>query len=152
MNDAFEAFNERRREVIDALSALEQHASKVGATTLSTRIGRDVVAKLEEDRFNLVVVGEFNHGKTSFVNALLGEAALPVGVTPTTAMIHHVTHAETPRAALVKKDGGRTDIPFAELRTLAVGGGVDDEEVKHVEVGYPAPLLADRIALVDTPG
>ncbi len=152
MNEAFEAFNQRRREVIDALSALEKHAGKVGATTLSSRIGRDVVAKLEEDRFNLVVVGEFNHGKTSFVNALLGEDALPVGVTPTTAMIHHVTYAEAPRAALVKKDGEKDEMPFAELKTLAVGGGIDDDGIKHVEVGYPSPLLADRIALVDTPG
>ena len=68
--------------------------------------------KLEEDRFHLVVVGEFNHGKTTFVNALLGEHALAVGVTPTTAAIHHIKYAETPEATVVYTSGKRESIPF----------------------------------------
>jgi small GTP-binding protein len=149
---AFDAFNTRRDEVIAALEALHGHALEVGADTLAGRIAREVVGKLREDRFHLVVVGEFNHGKTTFVNALLGKEVLPVGVTPTTAVIHHVQHAETPSATLVRKNGERESIPFDSLKTLTAGGTVAPETVRHVEVGYPAALLADRIALVDTPG
>ena len=155
MSDLFEEFNVRRARVIADLAELQRHADKVGATTLAGRIGRDVVDKLREDRFHLVVVGEFNHGKTTFVNALLGTSALPVGVTPTTALIHHVSHADEPRAAIVKKDGRREELSFGELAQLVVKGEVAggvDEEIKHVEVGYPAELLRERIVLVDTPG
>ncbi|MEM9696658.1 MAG: dynamin family protein, partial [Myxococcota bacterium] len=148
----FEAFNQRRREVIEELASLKDHAARVGASTLATRIGREVVQKLEADRFNLVVVGEFNHGKTTFVNALLGRSILPTGVTPTTAVIHHVTHAETPTATLVQKGGAQQTHPFDQLRGLMVGGEVDIETIRHVEVGVPAPFLAERIVLVDTPG
>lgn len=147
----FEAFNERREAVIGSLEKLREHANSVGATTLANRIGRDVVDKLRADRFNLVVVGEFNHGKTTFVNALLGTSALPVGVTPTTASIHHVTHADEPTAKLVNNDGEAESLPFDELRKLAVGEG-EREDLKYVEVGYPAELLRERIVLVDTPG
>jgi predicted GTPase len=97
------------------------------------------------------VVGEFNHGKTSFVNALLAHEALPVGVTPTTAVIHHVSYSDTPKATLVLANDDKKELPFGELKSLAVGEG-GHGDVKHVEVGYPAELLRERIVLVDTPG
>jgi small GTP-binding protein len=161
MSNAFEAFNNRRGEVVDALAGLKAHAETVGALTLAQRIGRELVDKLEEDRFHLVVVGEFNHGKTTFVNALLGKDALPVGVTPTTAVIHHVRHANEPCAALVRADDSKTDVDFDKLKEFAVdpasrGGDTEreqaDDDVMYLEVGYPAELLRKRIVLVDTPG
>ena len=41
-----------------------------------------------QELFMLVVVGEFNAGKTAFLNAMLGERLLTEGVTPTTSHIH----------------------------------------------------------------
>ena len=48
-----------------------------------------------DDFFLLVVVGEFNAGKSAFVNALLGERVLEEGVTPTTAQIQLVRYGDT---------------------------------------------------------
>src|SRR6476619_1821441 len=90
------AFNERKDKVTAALRGLAEVAEAVGAKSIKERIGRDLVKKLEEDRFHLVVVGEFNHGKSTFVNALLGQVVLPVGVTPTTAAIHHLRYSDVP--------------------------------------------------------
>ncbi|HZO14175.1 MAG TPA: dynamin family protein [Polyangiaceae bacterium] len=151
MSEAFEAFNSRRKQVLESLTGLKGHAEKVGASTLASRIGRELCDKLEEDRFHLVVVGEFNHGKTTFVNALLGRKALPVGVTPTTAVIHHVRYSPEPSAKIVRQDGVLETMPFDSLSRFAVGGD-DGAAVKRLEVGYPAELLRDRIVLVDTPG
>ncbi len=47
-----------------------------------------------EELFLIVVVGEFNAGKTAFLNALLGQKALPEGITPTTSQIHVVRHTD----------------------------------------------------------
>ncbi len=47
-----------------------------------------------DELFLLVIVGEFNSGKSAFINALLGERFLPEGVTPTTAQIHILHHGE----------------------------------------------------------
>jgi predicted GTPase/23S rRNA maturation mini-RNase III len=149
---AFDAFLERRDEVVRALQGLGDVASSLGTKSLRDRVDRELVKKLEQDRFHLVVVGEFNHGKTTFVNALLGEGALPVGVTPTTATIHHIHWAEHPEATVVAASGERRSIPFEEARRFAVGGGASSEEVDHLEIGYPADLLKERIVLVDTPG
>jgi GTPase SAR1 family protein len=160
-----ESFHNRRVDVIAALRDLLGVADGVGAKTLSARLGTDLVQKLEEDRFHLVVVGEFNHGKTTFVNALLGATILPVGVTPTTAVIHHLEYSAEPRAEVVFTSGRRSPLPFAEVKDFAVGhekapldvghhvaGSAAENEVKHLEVGYPADLLRERVVLVDTPG
>jgi small GTP-binding protein len=45
-----------------------------------------------DELFLLVVVGEFNAGKSAFINALLGQAVLVEGVTPTTAEIQILRH------------------------------------------------------------
>ena len=147
-----EGFREKKDDVTKALSELGGIAEALGAKSLKERIEKQLVKKLEEDRFHLVVVGEFNHGKSSFVNALLGETVLPVGVTPTTAAIHHLKYAETPEATVVFSSGQRQSIPFNETRKFAVGGGMSAEDVDYLEVGYPAKLLEERILLVDTPG
>jgi small GTP-binding protein len=147
-----EGSRERKVDVTVALQELGEIATGLGARSLKDRLDRELVKKLEEDRFHLVVVGEFNHGKSTFVNALLGETVLPVGVTPTTAAIHHLKYADRPEATVVYQSGKRETIPFEDTRRFAVGGGSSADEVDYLEVGYPAALLKERILLVDTPG
>ena len=154
---ALDAFFERRDEIVEALRGLGDVASSLGTKSLRDRVDRELVRKLTEDRFHLVVVGEFNHGKTTFVNALLGENALPVGVTPTTATIHHIHWAEKPEAFVVTAAGVKRPLPFEQVKRFAVGGGAleapsatpanaeaqpaQESDVDHLEIGYPAPLL-----------
>jgi ribosome biogenesis GTPase A len=147
-----DAFREKKLDVTLALRELSDVGRRFGAKSLADRVEKALVQKLEEDRFHLVVVGEFNHGKSTFVNALLGENALPVGVTPTTAAIHHLKYAAQPEATVVYTSGKRDSIPFEQTRNFAVGGGSSADDVDYLEVGYPAPLLKERILLVDTPG
>ena len=92
-------FQGGKRQVLSALREVAELADECGSQTLSDALRTDRIPRLEEERFHLVVLGEFNHGKTTFVNALLGESVLPVGVTPTTAVIHHIVFGtETCRA------------------------------------------------------
>jgi small GTP-binding protein len=78
-----------------------------------------------DELFLLVIVGEFNSGKSAFINALLGERFLPEGVTPTTAQIH-ILHF-----------GDDADREVAEEGVMALT--------------YPAEFLRE-INIVDTPG
>jgi ribosome biogenesis GTPase A len=163
-----ESFHQKRDDVLSTLRDLMNLAERVGARSLSAHVDADLVQKLAADRFHLVVVGEFNHGKSTFVNALLGAHVLPVGVTPTTAVIHHLEYSAEPRADVVYASGKRAPLPFEQVRLFSVGGEraphqssttaplphspPAGEEVNYLEVGYPAELLRDRIVLVDTPG
>ena len=62
--------------------------------TLTTwRSSTGVILQLDE-LFLLVVVGEFNVGKSAFINVLLGQRLLPEGVTPTTTQVTILSYGE----------------------------------------------------------
>ncbi len=134
------------------LRRLADLAGAVGLKTLRADLLETRVPKLEEERFHLVVLGEFNHGKSTFVNALLGSDVLPTGITPTTAAINHVVWAEAPRAKAVLEAGGEVKLDPSALTDWVTIEGKHAREVRYVEVGYPAAILEDKVTLVDTPG
>src|SRR5574341_780920 len=78
-----------------------------------------------DDLFLLVVVGEFNSGKSAFINALLGQPVLPEGVTPTTTQINILRYGE--------QSGRQFENENAQVMTA------------------PVDMLAE-ISIVDTPG
>src|SRR5688500_9255150 len=80
----------REKEMLDRLStALE----RVGSDVSEDDLKRFHEAREQLEGFFLIVVaGEFNSGKSSFLNALLGEKVLPEGVTPTTDRINVLRH------------------------------------------------------------
>ena len=77
----------------DLLAELRDALARVPATEHDAAALATSIRQLD-DFFLLVVVGEFNAGKSAFVNALLGERVLEEGVTPTTAQIQLVRHGE----------------------------------------------------------
>lgn len=97
------------------------------ATAEDRRRLLDVITDLRDLFFLVVVIGEFNAGKSSFINALLGDDLLPVGITPTTEVIELMRYAEaTTGKPQLRDDGTR--------------------EWVHPGVG------AQGVAIVDTPG
>jgi small GTP-binding protein len=153
MTILLERHRETKQSITAHLRALAETAEAVGMKTLASDIRTTRIPKLENERFHLVVLGEFNHGKSTFVNALLGSEVLPVGITPTTAAINHVIHAESPRARAVLQTGESLDLTPSELKDwVTVSGTHSSQGVSYVEVGYPADILRENITLVDTPG
>lgn len=97
------------REWLSRLDADEAHRKALAVS----------LEQLEEP-FLLVVVGEFNAGKSAFINALLGQKALEEGLTPTTARIGVLRHGErVARQAIAPGVDGLT-APAEILRTLAI--------------------------------
>ncbi|HEY5904089.1 MAG TPA: dynamin family protein [Anaerolineales bacterium] len=119
--------DEQARLLRDEKEALAQ----IRLELAEIEIPREALARLQEailqldELFLVVVVGEFNAGKSALVNALLGERVLPEGVTPTTS-----------RVTLVK---------WGEQAAQQV---VDEGFAIYT---YPLPLLQE-LNIVDTPG
>jgi small GTP-binding protein len=80
-------------EARDLLARLRDALTRVPATDQDSAALAASIRQLD-DFFLLVIVGEFNAGKSAFVNALLGERVLEEGVTPTTARIQLVRYGE----------------------------------------------------------
>ncbi|MFO0676359.1 MAG: dynamin family protein [Polyangiaceae bacterium] len=100
----------------------------------------------------VAIVGEFNAGKSTFINALIGADVAPTGVLPTTATLHHVRYAPDRFARIVFVPGHvpperivQTDELRATLRSL------DVDAIVRVEILLPLESLT-RVEIIDTPG
>lgn len=129
---------------------------------------RGLARRTRDGRFVVFLVGCFSSGKSTLLNALLGAAALPVKVNPCTAILTEVVHADTPRVEVHFKpkageETGRIEVlsPEAFLARYQLttsedtaGAEADDRfgDVTRAVVGYPLPLLANGVVLLDTPG
>jgi GTPase SAR1 family protein len=138
--------------VLASLREVAEIAEDTGSRSLAERLRTDRIPRLEDERLHLVVLGEFNHGKTTFVNALLGAHVLPAGVTPTTAVIHHVSHAASPGARAVVEGADARTLGLPDVADYIVGGRAAEEAVRYLEIEYPAAILEGGVVLVDTPG
>jgi GTP-binding protein EngB required for normal cell division len=147
-----EHHKQAKREIVARFQQLAELAEQVGMVTLARDIRTTRIPKLESERFHLVVLGEFNHGKSTFVNALLGSDILPTGITPTTASINHVVWAERPTARVVLNGGESRALDPNQLKEWVTVAGGHASEVAYVELGYPSELLRNQVVLVDTPG
>jgi small GTP-binding protein len=121
LDERREALVERERDLLERFIGF---LKDFGAPSEDAELVRRAHADLEE-LFLLVIVGEFNSGKSAFINALLGADIAEEGVTPTTSRITVLRHSDEP----VERE--RRD-------------GVLDK-------GHPNEFLRE-IAVVDTPG
>ena len=116
---------------------------------------REILANLAEDRFTLAVMGRFNRGKSSLMNALLGTDRLPVGIVPLTSVITKVSYGN-PERVLIEYTGSslRQDIPLAQLAEYVTetGNPGNSKRIASAEVRLPAEFLRHGLYFVDTPG
>lgn len=113
-----------------------------------------VRSKLEGENFHVVVTGQFKRGKTTFINAVLGEEILPSSVVPLTSINTILRFGEDKKAAVHYLDGRYEDVPLAGLPDLVTESGNPENRrgLRYVEVFCPADFLRDGVCLVDTPG
>lgn len=110
------------------------------------------------DAFKVLVLGEFKTGKSTFINALLGEQILPSYATPTTAIINEIKWGEEPGAVLHFQgtDKDPLQIPEAELEKYVVIQDSEQEIAEspysHVELFWPLELCRNHVEIIDSPG
>lgn len=75
---------------------------------------------LLSDPFLLVVAGEYNSGKSAFINALLGEEILETGITPTTDKIHILNYDDAHEETTISKGIQRISLPIDILKETLI--------------------------------
>jgi GTP-binding protein EngB required for normal cell division len=115
---------------------------------------RELAARVSEGRFYVACVGQFKRGKSTLINALIGEAILPVGFIPVTAVPTVIRYGEQRKARLKDRDLVWHEIPASEVRKYVSEehNPENSKGVTGVEVFVPSRLLSTGMCLVDTPG
>src|ERR1700683_4959701 len=115
---------------------------------------RSVAERVSEGRFYVACMGQFKRGKSSVLNALVGDSVLPTGVVPVTAVPTIVRYGLRAAARVRFEAGDWTDISVKTVDEY-VSEEKNPENAKHVaalEIFVPSPLLATGMCFVDTPG
>lgn len=137
----------------DPLTAALGGLAALGAAGDRDRIAA-VSDRLASARLRVLVAGEAKRGKSTLVNALLGQPVLPVGVTPLTAVATTVRYGDDARVEVRFAAGRRETHPYEALGDLVTerGNPANRRGIASVTVYADAPLLAEGVELVDTPG
>jgi GTP-binding protein EngB required for normal cell division len=124
-----------------------------GAKSLAEE-ARDLAARVSEGRFYVACVGQFKRGKSTLINALVGQPVLPTGYLPVTAVPTVVRFGERQYARIRKHDGAWNEIPLSHLKQYVTEelNPENKKGIQGVEVFVPSPLLSSGMCFVDTPG
>ncbi len=117
--------------------------------------------RLNEGRFHLAVLGQFKRGKSTLLNALLGEELLPGAILPVTAIPTFIYSGAEHRVHVTFNDNTETDFSSGDVSEINryLDEHVSEEKnpentrgIKNVELYTPAPVLRNGLVLIDTPG
>ncbi|NOZ87587.1 MAG: Dynamin family protein [Deltaproteobacteria bacterium] len=120
--------------------------------------------QLIDGRFYLAVVGQFKRGKSTILNALLGDKLLPTSVLPLTAIPTFISHGSNSKEKIIRvvfedKKAVEHKVDEAdEIKKLLddlvteCGNPENRKAIARVEIEYQGDLLKNGIVLVDTPG
>lgn len=147
-------FAENKLALIDLMQRLAVLADDIGVPSTARDVRQVRIPKLEQERFSLVVLGEFNRGKSTLINALVGERILPVGATPTTAVLTEIRQGDAFTATAVLQNADRQLLDRAALNDCLTDR-MDPPAlvpVDRVEITLPSVVLGNNLTIVDTPG
>ncbi|KAK7103016.1 hypothetical protein V1264_021151 [Littorina saxatilis] len=161
-----ELFDKVREAMNDLDPALKHVLMDSGGSDDSTDIEKQIETRqkcLRSAQCSVIVAGETNAGKSTFLNLLLGMDILPISIFSCTAAICVLKYSPTLSAEIVYRDGRRRKEKFADVAeakvwlTNTVAEKDQDKreqglDIETINIFVPAVVLQSGVTLVDTPG
>ncbi len=113
-----------------------------------------IVSRLESPSYEIAVFGRVSSGKSSLLNHIVGVDALPVGVTPVTAVPTRIVLGNKPSAVVSFAESDKQPVGLEHVWEYAAeeGNPRNHKHVTGIVVTLPSSRLKDGVILVDTPG
>nr|OQX98597.1 MAG: hypothetical protein B6I27_02305 [Erwiniaceae bacterium 4572_131] len=154
--DNFTYFKERKQNLINSTDELRTIVHKQLDDRDIEMLDAFSQELQKELSFNVLCVGDFSSGKTTFINKfLIKDDILPASARPTTTRLTEVRYGEKLQAHVINNDGNISNILGNVKDSLAdyvasEGSNIDTTDRVIVEV--PSPVLKDGIVVIDAPG
>lgn len=144
---------EMNGEFAEQLSAVADVVNRFALVPLEPAV-RACHALYGNEPIDLAVLGQFKSGKSSLLNAVLGESVLPVGVLPLTAVITRIADGTQRLVQVTYTDGRVEEVALTRLAEYVTEAGNpgNQRRVAVVDVLLPAMRDLPGVRLVDTPG
>lgn len=165
--EALRQFQEHRQRLSEVcahlLQAVQQCSErKALPKTLQEKV-ETLLDRLQSQRFRLAVVGEFSQGKSTLLNALLGEEVQPVRAIPCSGTVTVLRYGKQKRVICRYRDGREEEIPFdqyqdkASISESAALSGLSDElaqsTLTEIVLEHPdLEICRHGVEIIDSPG
>ncbi len=147
-----------RRQTLTILKSLRERGKAFGLPEPPAGL-EQYQRKLEDNTFQVLVVGEAKRGKSTFVNALIGRDILPTDVDIATSQVFRICPADREAYRIRFEDDSQQTITAADLprfgsQVMADAVGVPrlDQIIRWIEVDGPIRFLPPNVRILDTPG
>ena len=135
-----------------ALGRLAEIAEALGESSIRGDV-QQLAARISEGRFYVACVGQFKRGKSTLLDALVGEPILPTGVVPVTTVPTVLRYGKERSARVLIDNKWKTIRPEELPQYVSEELNPENQKrVEGVEAFLPSALLASGMCLVDTPG
>ncbi|MBE6842569.1 MAG: GTP-binding protein [Ruminococcus sp.] len=160
MNKHLAKYEDKRIETNLVLKDILKFYNDNGYVAEATIIN-DFIDMLQKEEFSIVIVGEFSVGKSTFLNALMGEKILPSYSDETTATVTFLKHKgkadNQQKGRVFYADGSCEDIDSIETDVISRYVSTRSDipvaaTVNHLDLFLDSSFLEGNITLVDTPG
>lgn len=135
-----------------------QSATKLLDLARTSQLSQDInliCQHLANPNFQIAVFGPFNHGKSTLLNAILGNRTLPIDLIPTTGAAITVKYGTDLRTRIIFVNGReiyRSGTDILQQFAILDGNRQMRSDVVSVEVFFPHPFLESGVEFVDLPG
>lgn len=136
-----------------ALDRLAELAADFGAEHVAAT-ARATAERVSAGLFYVACVGQFKRGKSTLLNALIGQSVLPTAVVPVTTVPTIIRHGKVFSARVRFESSEWVDVPVNSVEDY-VSEKMNPENAKRVaevEILVPSSLLKGGMCFVDTPG
>ena len=168
----YQIYNKRRSELLALATNQKNIIGQIKMDDIQSEgtkqgdVVKGLVERLSNDKLRVLIVGRFSAGKSTFINALVGEKLLPATPTPTTGVLCKISYAEehNKKVTLYPKENtanGRRmpfDIEVSALEDYIKIDHISDAEsevtsqYQRMELFWPLDLCANGVELIDSVG
>lgn len=180
-NNGFDSAKEKSEAIASAFREVSALIGKRGEQSITLKKDKTIVpgldfvsdanalvqraSDIEKGIFNMIVLGEFKHGKSTLLNSMLGGKVLPAKATPCTAIITILVYGDSDKVALYESDRdnpkiltweefkGEFQLKHEDQETLDQKGYVDRfSNIEYAQIESHNRLCDNGVRLIDSPG
>lgn len=148
-------YNNMRTDVISGVSRMSEICRRLNMNGQADTLDNYNV-RMKNHTFSVGIMGEFKRGKSTVINALLGQKIVPADIQPCSATLNYIRWDSEKRAEIHFKDGTTTSVDVEDLSKYVTKLSKESEElaetVDDAVVYYPCSFCQNGVQIVDTPG
>ena len=160
MNNHFIEYKETQNKVVEVLDKAIAFYTKFELDSMANS-SESLKKQTIENEFTIVVVGEFSAGKSTFINALMGDRYLPSATKETTATVNFLRHIDQSKdgsnIVVYYKDGSveriKQEVSLENINAYVSTNGDDvANKIEKVDIFLESKFLENNVTIVDSPG